>query len=46
MCEGGWRQLEEEERTDSCKSSLELRPNLDLGPPPPLEREEVVYVDG
>ena len=39
-----WRQLEVEEveRTASCKSSLELRPNLDLGPPP-LEREEVVY---
>ena len=43
MWDGGWRQLEveEEERTASCKSSLELRPNLDLGPP--LEREEVVY---
>lgn len=40
--EGGWRQFEvEEERTASCKSSLELRPNLDLGPP--LEREEEVY---
>ena len=37
--EGGWRQLEEEESTASCISSLELRPNLDLGPPD-LDKEE------
>ena len=38
--EGGWRQfeVEEEESTASCRSSLELRPNLDLAAP--LEREE------
>lgn len=39
--EGGARQFEVEDKTASCSSSLELRPNLDLGPIA-RGREEVV----